>query len=232
MPKAARAAKPVKATRAAKPVKAVKAAKTVKPAKPAAKPAKAVKTAKAPVKPAKPVKAAKSAKPAAKPVKASKTVRAAVKPAKAAKAPAKGARGAKVPAKAVKAPAKTVRTRASKADMSPESLLIKQPRTPKLPKPVDGRRRSTKKVARVLPLPDRDVLISIQDLSPSGQAIKDFRQGIEVNMRAFAELLGVNPATVFRWETERTSRIQSSSQSKLKKLVANVINRKPVKIAG
>ncbi|MDR1084671.1 MAG: hypothetical protein LBP22_07365 [Deltaproteobacteria bacterium] len=102
----------------------------------------------------------------------------------------------------------------------------------KEPKRVDGRRRPTKKVARILPLPDKFVMAAIQEQTPSGQAIKNFRTGIEVNMRAFAELLGVNPATVFRWETERTGRIQTSSQQKLKKLVANVINKKPVKIAG
>ncbi|MDR1577038.1 MAG: hypothetical protein LBT86_02235 [Deltaproteobacteria bacterium] len=102
----------------------------------------------------------------------------------------------------------------------------------KVPKPVDGRRRPTKKVLKVLPVPDKSVITAIQELSPSGKAIRDFRVGINVNMRAFAELLGVNPATVFRWETERTERIQSSSHQKLRSLVNRVINKKPVKIAG
>jgi DNA-binding transcriptional regulator YiaG len=100
------------------------------------------------------------------------------------------------------------------------------------PKPIDGRRRSTKKVLKILPIPEKSVIAEIQDFPPSGQAIKDFRVGIDINMRAFAELLGVNPATVFRWETARTKRIQSSSQQKLKSLVNKVINRKPLKIAG
>ncbi|MDR1870784.1 MAG: hypothetical protein LBS60_02465 [Deltaproteobacteria bacterium] len=79
-------------------------------------------------------------------------------------------------------------------------------------------------------MPDKGIIAAIQEDMPSGEAIKAFRVAVDVNMRSFAELLGVNPATVFRWETDRTRRIQSSSQQKLKSLVNKVINRKPVRV--
>ncbi|MDR2142199.1 MAG: hypothetical protein LBR11_10515 [Deltaproteobacteria bacterium] len=218
-PKATKTTKTVKAAKAAKPVKATRGAgaKTTKVTR-ATKAAKPVKGARV----TKTTKVGKSAL-ATKPAKA-KTVKVAK--------PAKAVRGAK-PAKATKTKAvKAPSSRVSRLGASTKVAKPKAPRAPKEPKRVDGRRRSTKKVLKVLPLPNKAVIAAIQEPNPSGQAIKDFRVGIGVNMRAFAELLGVNPATVFRWETERTERIQSSSQQKLKSLVNKVINEKPIKIAG
>jgi DNA-binding transcriptional regulator YiaG len=214
-----------------RPKSRVTKAKAPAKAKPAARAAKATKTAKV----AKPAKAkAKATTKTTRGAKAVKTVRAAAKPVKAkvAAKPARGAKAAKT-TKAVKAAkpvraTKTVKAAAKGRVGRPPSAKPKVVKEPK----VDGRRRPTKKVLKVLPVPDKSVIIAIQEISPAGQAIRDFRVGINVNMRAFAELLGVNPATVFRWETERTERIQSSSQQKLRSLVNKVIMRKPVKIAG
>jgi DNA-binding transcriptional regulator YiaG len=242
-PAKSRAAKTV---RSAKP-KAGRAVKAKPVGRPSTKTAKAAKVGKA----AKPARAAKAAAPKKATKPAAKTTRGLkAKPARATKAAPAKAKAANfaMPAKAVRGPnaaiaakpAKTTRAAKAAAPKTARAASAKTTRTPRVakpkvvkgPKPVDGRRRPTKKVPKVLPIPDKNVLAAIQESTPSGQAIKDFRIGINVNMRAFAELLGVNPATVFRWETNRTARIQASSQTKLKKLVANVINKKPVKIAG
>ncbi|MDR1309827.1 MAG: helix-turn-helix domain-containing protein [Deltaproteobacteria bacterium] len=86
----------------------------------------------------------------------------------------------------------------------------------------------------VYPIPSRRILDSLRKDAPNGcpkgEAIKAFREAINLNMREFAFFIGVDPATVFRWETSRTGKLQSGSMSKVLKLVNSVAAGKPVKI--
>ncbi|MDR3135669.1 MAG: hypothetical protein LBU69_06215 [Deltaproteobacteria bacterium] len=82
----------------------------------------------------------------------------------------------------------------------------------------------------VYPIPSRKILESMRKGYPDGLAIKAFREAINLNVRDFAFFVGVDPATVFRWETRRTCKLQLGSMSKVMKLVNCVAAGKPVKI--
>jgi hypothetical protein len=82
----------------------------------------------------------------------------------------------------------------------------------------------------VYPIPSRKILDPLRKGSPKGEAIKAFREAINLNVRDFAFFIGVDPATVFRWETKRTGKLQLGSLSKVLKLVNSVAAGKPVKI--
>ena len=82
----------------------------------------------------------------------------------------------------------------------------------------------------VYPIPSRKILDSLRKCYPNGDAIKAFREAINLNVREFAFFIGVDPATVFRWETQRTGKLQLGSLSKVMKMVNNVAAGKPVKI--
>ncbi|MDR2367331.1 MAG: helix-turn-helix domain-containing protein [Deltaproteobacteria bacterium] len=82
----------------------------------------------------------------------------------------------------------------------------------------------------VYPIPSRKILDSLRKGYPKGEAIKAFREAINLNVREFAFFIGVDPATVFRWETQRTGKLQLGSLSKVMKLVNSVAAGKPVKI--
>jgi DNA-binding transcriptional regulator YiaG len=82
----------------------------------------------------------------------------------------------------------------------------------------------------VYPIPNRKILESIRKEVPTGEAIKAFREAIQLNVREFAFFIGVDPATVFRWETERTCKLQIGSKAKVTRLVESVASGKPIKI--
>ncbi|MDR2301583.1 MAG: helix-turn-helix domain-containing protein [Deltaproteobacteria bacterium] len=101
--------------------------------------------------------------------------------------------------------------------------------------PLPRRTRSPKKPVFmrggvVYPIPSRKILDSVRKGYPKGDAIKAFREAINLNVREFAFFIGVDPATVFRWETKRTGKLQLGSLSKVMKLVNSVAAGKPVKI--
>jgi DNA-binding transcriptional regulator YiaG len=80
------------------------------------------------------------------------------------------------------------------------------------------------------PVPNKRVLDAFKKDSVSGENIKAFRQAIKLNVRDFATFIGVDPATVFRWETQRTCKLQTASKSKILKLVNNVAAGKKVRL--
>ncbi|MDR0354570.1 MAG: helix-turn-helix domain-containing protein [Deltaproteobacteria bacterium] len=82
----------------------------------------------------------------------------------------------------------------------------------------------------VYPIPSRKILDSMRKGHPNGEAIRAFRQAINLNVRDFARFIGVDPATVFRWETMRTGKLQLGSLSKVLKLVNSVASGKPIKL--
>jgi hypothetical protein len=94
----------------------------------------------------------------------------------------------------------------------------------------DKKQPIVKRGGIVYPIPSRRILESLRKEAPKGEDIKAFREAINLNMREFAFFIGVDPATVFRWETSRTGKLQHSSMSKVLKLVNNVASGKPVKI--
>jgi hypothetical protein len=124
----------------------------------------------------------------------------------------------KLPLKGAKSPAPRLVT--SKPAVSPQPT----PRISHAKKPVFMRG------GVVYPIPSRKILDSLRKGYPNGDAIKAFREAINLNVREFAFFIGVDPATVFRWETQRTGKLQLGSLSKVMKLVNNVAAGKPVKI--
>ncbi|MDR1050353.1 MAG: helix-turn-helix domain-containing protein [Deltaproteobacteria bacterium] len=82
----------------------------------------------------------------------------------------------------------------------------------------------------IYPRPSRKILDPLMKARPQGESIRAFRKAINLNIKDFAFFIGVDPATVFRWETQRTGRLHTASISKVLKLVNSVAAGKPIKI--
>jgi DNA-binding transcriptional regulator YiaG len=80
------------------------------------------------------------------------------------------------------------------------------------------------------PVPSKRVLEAFRKGTPSGENIKAFRLAIKLNIKDFATFIGVDPATVFRWETQRTVKLQKTSNNKVLKLVNNIAAGKKIRL--